>query len=95
METFLKSTTFARVDLGELASAKPKASHKLLTHVLELHQVGALVPVSPLQTYSMSESQSAMRLWQAGKHLGKVVITARGSDVVQVSIRRLLFHSSV
>ena len=90
METFLKSATFAGVDLGELASAKPKAFHKLLTHVLELHQVGALVPVSPLVTYSMSALQSAMRLLQVGKHMGKVVITARGSDIIQVSVPSLL-----
>lgn len=90
METFLKSVIFAGVDLGEFASAKPKAFHKILSHVLELHQVGALVPVSPLVTYNMSELQNAMRLLQAGKHMGKVVITARGDDIVQVSVPSLL-----
>ena len=89
IETFLKSVLFAGVDLGELTSAKPEAFHKLLTHVLKLHQVGVLVPVSPLLTYSMSELQSAMRLLQAGKHMGKVIITARGGDIVQVSVPSL------
>ena len=89
METFMKSVAFAGVDLEKLASIKPQAFHKILSHVLELQRVGALVPVSPLVTYNMSELQKAMRLMQAGKHMGKVVITAGSGDIVQVSMPRL------
>ena len=84
MEKFMESVTFAAVDLGLLASKKPKAFNAMLNHILELHEMGALVPVSPITTYSMSELQKAMRLMQSGKHMGKVVITAGSSDVVQV-----------
>lgn len=92
METFLKSVTFAGVDLGIFASNKPEAFNRMLSHVLDLHQAGALVPVSPLMTYNMSELQNAMRLMQAGKHMGKVVITVGGGDIVQVSVSSLM-HS--
>ena len=84
MEKFMESVTFAAVDLGLLASKKPKAFNAMLNHILELHEMGALVPVSPITTYSMSELQKAMRLMQSGKHMGKVVIIAGSSDTVQV-----------
>lgn len=84
MEKFMESVTFAGVDLGVLASKKPKVFNALLKHVLKLHDMGALVPVSPITTYSMSELQKAMRLMQSGQHMGKVVITAGSSDIVQV-----------
>ena len=67
----------------------------MLSHVLELHQAGAMVPVSPLMTYNMSELQNAMRLMQAGKHMGKVVITAGGGDIVQVSVSSLIALQSL
>ena len=85
MEKFMDSVIFAGVDLGVLASRKPKAFNAILNHVLELHQKGALVPVSPITTYNMSGLQKAMRLVQSGKHMGKVVITAESGDIVQVS----------
>lgn len=84
MEKFMESVTFAGVDLGVLAFKKPKVFNVLLKHVLKLHEMGALVPVSPITAYSMSELQEAMRLMQSGQHMGKVVITAGSSDIVQV-----------
>ena len=85
MEKFMDSVAFAGVDLGVLASRKPKAFNGILNHVLDLHQTGALVPVSPITTYNMSGLQNAMRFMQSGKHMGKVVITAESGDIVQVS----------
>lgn len=86
MEKFLESVTFAGVDLGVFAALKPGAFNAMLGTVLNLHRIGALVPVSPITTFNMSGLQKAMRLMQSGKHLGKVVISAVPSDVVQVSI---------
>ena len=84
MGKFMESVTFAGVDLGAVINFKPKEIQALLSHVVELHQMGALVPVTPLTTYKMSELQTAMRLMQSGKHMGKVVITPGSEDIVQV-----------
>ena len=84
MEKFSQSVTYAAVDLGVVASLKPKRFQTLLTAVLRLHQSGAVQPVSPITTYSMSEVEKALRLMQSGKHMGKVVIEAQAQDVVQV-----------
>lgn len=48
----------------------------IFNHIPELHQMGALVLVSPITIYNQSELQDAIRLMQSGKHIGKVVITA-------------------
>ena len=50
MAKFLESVTFAGVDLGVFASLKPGAFNALLRSVLDLHQIGAFVPVSPITT---------------------------------------------
>ena len=84
MEKFLDSVTFAGIDLGVLAPTKPKVFHSILTKVMEMHQTGTVAPVSPITTYPVSEIQKAMRLMQGGKHMGKVVIAAESSDIVQV-----------
>ena len=94
MEKFLDSVTFAGVDLAVLASRKPKAFNTILNQVLELHQVGALVPVSPVTAFSMTQLQKAKRLMQSGKHMGKVVITAGKGDIVQVGKVSLVGFSS-
>lgn len=86
MEKFLESVTFAAVDLGIVATLKPPVFNKTLKHVMNLHQIGALVPVSPITAYPISELQKAMRLMQSGKHTGKVVIPSGGGNMVQVSI---------
>lgn len=86
MEKFSESATFAGVDLGVFASLKPVAFKALLNTVLELHRVGALVAVSPITVFGMSDISKAMRLMQSGKHMGKVVINAGTSNIVQVSM---------
>ncbi|KAI9808079.1 MAG: Type I Iterative PKS [Pycnora praestabilis] len=83
MEKFLKSVTFASVDLGTLAKYKPYEYQRVCSVVMELHQSGALHPVSPITTYSMSEIQKALRLMQSGKHMGKIVIVPQSDDQVQ------------
>ncbi|KAI4116766.1 MAG: hypothetical protein LQ345_002869 [Seirophora villosa] len=87
MEKFLESVTFAGVDLGVFAALKPGAFNAMFGTILNLHRIGAFVPVSPITTFNMSGLQKAMRLMQSGKHLGKVVISAVPSDIVQVMPR--------
>ena len=85
MAKFMESVTFAGVDLGVFASVKSGAFNAL-QNVMNLHQIGAFVPVSPITTFTMSGLQNAMRLLQSGKHMGKVVISAVKGDIVQASI---------
>lgn len=45
---------------------------------------GITTPVSPLVTYPISEMESAFRVMQTGKHLGKIVLTWGDDDIVPV-----------
>lgn len=85
MSKFLESVSFASIDVGMVMDQRPKLFQTLMEDVFRMYQSGAIREVSPITTYSMSGIQDAMRLMYAGKHMGKVVIEARDSDMIQVS----------
>ena len=84
MNGFINSMTFSAVDLGLLVEKKPWVIGKLMADIVEMFNCNNIKIVSPLNFYSMSEIQDAMRLMQAGKHMGKVVIRTEEDDMVRV-----------
>lgn len=84
MENFTKSVTFSAVDLALLVVQKPHVVHELMTEIVGMFSCGSISSVSPLNLYTMSGIQDAMRSMQAGKHIGKVIIESKEDDVVLV-----------
>ena len=84
MRKFLAMATFASVDLAVVIQKKPEVFQKTCADVMELLRSGAVKPVSPITVYPMSKIESALRLMQTGKHMGKIVVEAQGSDHVRV-----------
>ena len=85
MSKFSESVSFASVDVGMVMDQRPEVFRTLMTDVFRMYEKGTIKEVSPITTYSISGIQDAMRLMYAGKNMGKVVIEARDSDMVQVS----------
>lgn len=87
MNNFTKALTFAAVDLEILAREYPpiiKRTLKAVFDALKDHPE-TVKPVTPITTFPISKLESAMRMVQGGKHMGKIVIEAKDDDHVLVS----------
>ena len=93
MEIFNRSVTFASVDLTVVFHKNPRLGKRMVREVFKLLQEGVILPVHPLNVFRFSEMESAFRLIQAGKHVGKVVL--RVDDVTTVKVRSIFLYSSV
>ncbi|OJJ49991.1 hypothetical protein ASPZODRAFT_109969 [Penicilliopsis zonata CBS 506.65] len=93
MANFERSVSFSAVDLLPLAKNDERGVSKMLENVIAMHRDGVLKPRIPINTSSISDIRQAFRTMQAGKHVGKIVITAKRDDLVQVLPRpnRTLF----
>ena len=94
MEMFNRSVTFASVDLTVVFHRNPHLGKRMVREVFKLLQEGAVLPVHPLNVFPLSEIESAFRLIQAGKHVGKVVLKVNEFTTVKVCtlFHTLIFH---
>ena len=81
---FNRSVTFASVDLTVVLQDDPALARRMIREVFKLLQEGAISPVQPLNVFPLSEIESAFRLIQAGKHVGKVVLKVDQAATVKV-----------
>ena len=86
MFKFLDTVTFASLDLGSIQRHKPEVFKKTFADVMRLHRTRAVKAVSPVTVYPMSKIESALRLMQTGRHMGKIIIEAQPGDHVMVRI---------
>ena len=84
MDMFNHSVTFASVDLTVVFHKNPHLGKRMVREVFKLLLEGAVLPVHPLNVFPLSEMESAFRLIQAGKHVGKVVLKANDVTTVKV-----------
>ncbi|QIW94584.1 hypothetical protein AMS68_000102 [Peltaster fructicola] len=84
MLPFSRVTTFATVDLNYLIRLRPNLVNEVMGAVMQLWQAGKIRPVAPVTAFPMSEITSAFRLMQSGKHQGKIILTPKPDDQVQV-----------
>jgi NADPH:quinone reductase-like Zn-dependent oxidoreductase len=89
MNTFNRSASFAHMDLLQLEEHKGSLIQRTMKEIVRLLQEGHIMPVSPTTVYPLSELETAFRLMQAGKHLGKLVVSMESDDqqLVPVIIR--------
>lgn len=67
----------------------PDLAQQILGEVFRLLRMGAITPVQPLNVFPLSKIESAFRLIQSGKHLGKVVLKAEADTEVKVFVLHL------
>ncbi|CAG9990181.1 unnamed protein product [Clonostachys byssicola] len=84
METFKKNVSFSSIDLVLLGKYRGPVYRQILANAMEMLESGILRPVSPIQTYPISDLEKAFRVMQAGKHMGKIVIVPSQDDLVKV-----------
>ena len=83
MVPFDKSTTFAAIDLLALFDRQPRKMYAELGKIVELLGQGVLRAVYPLMTMPINEIEASFRLIATRKHIGKVIVEADRSTMVQ------------
>jgi NADPH:quinone reductase-like Zn-dependent oxidoreductase len=85
MEAFTRAVTFSSVDIITLGERKPMQANRILKHVVKLVAAKEIDAVHPVTVYPLSDVEKAFRLMQAGKHMGKIVLSVTPETLVPVS----------
>jgi acyl transferase domain-containing protein/acyl carrier protein len=81
MGLFDKNISFFAIDLGELFVDHPELTVKLFREVMDLFASGSLKPL-PVEVFPVGEASAAFRHLAQAKHIGKVVLSMRQSEVL-------------
>ena len=74
MKPFDRNVNFSSVDLTLLADRRGQVMQRLFGELMAMFRDGRLTPVHPLTIMPIGEIESAFRLIQARKHVGKIVL---------------------
>ena len=91
MGAFTRAVSFSAVDLLMLGQHKGLQINRILKEIIHLFKEKVIHPVEPVTIYPISEIESTFRLMQAGKHMGKIVISVRPESLVPVSKTQATF----
>jgi acyl transferase domain-containing protein/NADPH:quinone reductase-like Zn-dependent oxidoreductase/SAM-dependent methyltransferase len=98
MRPFTRQTSFSSFDLLTVSRLRGGEVHRVLTDIARLTSAGVVKPVYPVTAYPIAEVSKALRVLQAGKHTGKVVLSAGPAETVPVLPRvrkaKLSAHAS-
>lgn len=83
MKPFERNVCFASLDLVGLADHRPEILRSLLERLLAMFERGQLAVIEPLTRMPISKIESAFRLIQSGKHMGKVVLEVHEESMVK------------
>lgn len=85
MAPFMKNLTFVCVNLVGIYRHNIPLASRLLSDVMDLVHQGVIRPITPITVYPYSQIESAFKLMQLGKHIGKIVLKPSDDDLVPVS----------
>ena len=84
MRPFMQDTSFSFFNLNHIETKRPDIMASIIEGAFDFLRRGIIKPIKPLVTYPVSDIESAFRLMQTGKHLGKVTLTWGDDEVVPV-----------
>ncbi|RAK85572.1 ketoacyl-synt-domain-containing protein [Aspergillus costaricaensis CBS 115574] len=80
-----RNISFFAVDLAKIGNLKMDLASSLLHDVFRLYEAGAISHIKPLNVFPIPEIEQAMRLMQAGKHMGKVIVSVDGNTKLKIT----------
>jgi acyl transferase domain-containing protein/NADPH:quinone reductase-like Zn-dependent oxidoreductase/NAD(P)-dependent dehydrogenase (short-subunit alcohol dehydrogenase family)/acyl carrier protein len=86
---FDNNASFISVNLFAILEERPKLMKRLLSDVAQLIRYGKIRPVSPINTFPISDVETAFKALQIGKTYGKIVVVPQANDVVQAPSQKL------
>lgn len=84
MQYLEKNSLFAVVDLGMVARHKPSDMDELLGTTIDLVHTQKVQLIQPITVGSVSKMEDSLRLMQAGKHVGKLIVNLDLQSQVKV-----------
>lgn len=84
MQTFTRNVSFYSLDLIQLEDYKGQLINRVMKEVISLFDQGAISAAVPFTTYPLNEIGKPFRLMQAGKHMGKIVVSVKSDELVMV-----------
>ncbi|GLA97323.1 type I Iterative Polyketide synthase (PKS) [Aspergillus tubingensis] len=75
MEAFEANRTFVGLDLWQLSQQRPRQAAELLERCADWIRSGAISLDAPANIFPANRIQDAFRFMQAGRHIGKIIIT--------------------
>ncbi|KAJ5357821.1 hypothetical protein N7541_004979 [Penicillium brevicompactum] len=87
MAPFTSVASFSSIDILALVRLGSPVIHRALTGVVHLLQQGLIHPVKPVKVYTIADIEKAYRQMQAGKHLGKIVLSAEDCSIEYCPIK--------
>jgi zearalenone synthase (highly reducing iterative type I polyketide synthase) len=84
MRPFLQDATFTFFNLRHVEESRPDIMASILEGAFDFVRRGITRLVEPLVAFPISDVESALRLMQTGKHLGKIALTWGADHVVPV-----------
>jgi NADPH:quinone reductase-like Zn-dependent oxidoreductase len=84
MQTFTRNVSFYSLDLIQLEDHKGHIINRVMKEVIRLFDQGAISTAVPFTTYPLNEIGKPFRLMQAGKHMGRIVVTVEPDVLVPV-----------
>ncbi|KAL8907696.1 MAG: hypothetical protein Q9207_001265 [Kuettlingeria erythrocarpa] len=84
MGAFQRAVSFSHIDLLMLGQHKGHQINRVLKDVMRLFEEKTFGPVEPVTVYHLSDIEKTFRLMQAGKHMGKIVVSVDADDLVPV-----------
>ncbi|KAJ5548829.1 hypothetical protein N7513_006063 [Penicillium frequentans] len=85
MVPFTRVASFSSIDLLALVRLASPQIFRVLASVARLIEQKVISPVDPVTVFPLSEIEKAFRQMQAGKHMGKIVLSVSPQEIVPVS----------
>ena len=84
MVPFLKSRTFATVNIDYIAKENPRLMSKIFEGAMNLLRQGFTSCASPVKIFGLGKAEEVFRLMLAGEHVGKTVLSFSRNDTSPV-----------
>ncbi|KAH7019732.1 putative FSP1 [Ilyonectria destructans] len=88
LRPFTRQVSFSSLDILAMTRGKGRDVRRILTEIARLTESRVISPVGPPTTLPIADISKAFRLLQAGKHMGKIVLSASPEDTVPVRQRQ-------
>ncbi|TPX18755.1 uncharacterized protein E0L32_002612 [Thyridium curvatum] len=84
------NASFISVDILAMAAGRPAVMKRLVADVSRLLNYGKIRPISPINTFTLSEAEQALKSLQGGRLPGKLVVVPQAEEIVQATPSRKL-----
>ncbi|KAK3324470.1 fatty acid synthase S-acetyltransferase [Cercophora scortea] len=84
MHPFAKNVSFTAIDLLYVLQSNLPLARRIFEEVKLLVDAGKIRGPQPLNVYGYSQIETAFRVMQAGKHIGKIVVKPEPGEIVQI-----------